>query len=269
MSGYLGVPGAMVRVPSPAVSMDNDVRRDYRMTLGGQRVVQHPIGRHRSWTVSVDAIPPDVLTHISSFAAGEFGLGPFWWADPWAQVTNLLTPAASMLRVGQVSGTSVEGAVTLGGNAYAGRHLMMNLSVTLPRVDGSEVPVPVRHGYPVTVSAWVSGEVRLEIIFLNVDQDVVSTITGPYHSTEGWERISLTSELPEEGAASVLMRVRGNSARATRPAITWTPEARPYHLGSGASQVVIDDLSQTLVVAGSQPRRQFAGASFTLQEVGF
>jgi len=268
MPSYLGHLGGLAPIKAPASLRDGAERpMSFRTTLGGVRKGQHGQRVHRSWAVTLPpATTPEDAATLAAFVAGEFGTGPWWWLDPWAQVTNLTSPRGGALEVGTLAGATLAGAVDLGEGQVAGRHLLTNgATVDLPHVKGAPEFVPVLPGVPVTVSAWVDGGM-VEPVFRDLADAVVEVGDGSVATGSGWQRVFATAT-PPAGAASVQIRVTGAN-RATRPAITWTDHLLGYHAGQGAPHVVVNGSSQDVVLATRARGGQYAALSFTIEEVG-
>jgi len=268
MPQYLGHLGGMVPIHAAASLSTSDERpMSFRTTLGGVRKVQYGQRTHRKWSVSFPpATAPEQAATLAAFVAGEFGTGPWWWVDSWAQVTNLCSARGGALEVGALAGVSLAGAVDLGDGHYAGRHLITGgATVDLPHVKGAPELVPVLPGRAVTVSAWVDGG-TVSAVFRNAAGAMVSNPAGQSASGSGWQRVAATA-VPPATAAAVQVRVTGAN-RVTRPAITWTPHLLGYHAGQGAPKAVVGPAAQDVRWAATNPGQQYAAVSFTIEEVG-
>ena len=236
MPQYLGHLGGMVPIHAAASLSTSDERPlSFRTTLGGVRKVQYGQRTHRRWSVSFPpATAPEQAATLAAFAAGEFGTGPWWWVDSWAQVTNLCSARGGALEVGDLTGATLGGPVDLGGGQVAGRHLLLGgATVDLPHVKGAPEFVPVLPGRPVTVSAWVDGG-TVGPVFRNAAGAIVSTPAGQTVSGTGLQRVAATAVAPPT-AASGQVRVTG-AHRAPRPPNTRTPHLLRHHTRQGAPQ---------------------------------
>ncbi len=271
----LGVPGYLFAVPGVTALSDSLERASStRTTLGGVRVVQEAVRAHRTWAVTLrPGSRPQDLAPIVALAEGEWGRGPFRFVSEWAQVTNLLTPRASLLDVkGAGFGWTEGGPVMLGDGSLAGRQVYRHgggSSIILPRAGGQEESVPVIPGIPVTASVYATGLAAIRLRWLDANGTLISE-DGPVDDELGLNatRLSIT-RTPPAGAALAQMRVTVELNRLiARPAITWTPRLMPYYPGSGVARVRVTGLGHDVRAAWLGDGGQRAGLSFTVEEVG-
>lgn len=273
--GRIGTPGYLVPIPGVTALSDALSRAESsRTTLSGRKVAQVSRRAHRTWDVTVrpGASSAD-LANIVAFAEGEWGPGPFVFLSEWAQVTNLLTPRASLLdMVNMGVGWSNGGPVVLEGGDVAGRHLFRNggsSSLILPRAGAAEERVPVLPGVPVTASIYGTGLLTLALRWLTAAGALIAEQTPVTASHGQIARRLHTTGTPPAGAAFAQLRVQTELNKlVARPAVTWTPDLMPYYPGSGASSVRVTGLSQEVSAAWISRGGQRAGLSFTVEEVG-
>jgi hypothetical protein len=252
-----------------------------RTTLGG--AVKAQLGKRTAREIKVDheMVDPAGIANLAALVAGEYGGGPFWWVDPWAQVTNLLTPAASVLEVGTWRAEDAAKAVSaasvlLADGGRAGRSIVVGVPselLTLPRrPTASGWPaadnIPVLPGKPVTASVYASGtavDVRMQ--WLDAAGTSLGSQTARTAAPGAIARRCSVTGVPPEGAASCYVAVTGANVIA-RPAVTWTARVMPWHVGQGMPRVVVAAIDEDPALASIAPGRQWAASSYTVTEVG-
>lgn len=275
MTIYIGPLGGLVEVDCPSglrTAADRPVST--RVTTSG--VVRQQVSRRasREWDVQWGAARPEQIANLAALAAGEFGIGPFWFVDPWAQVTNLLAPAASTLESSPPSGMTAGGPVDLADGSRAGRSWVVANPATIHHtsyVDGILSRVPVVNGTPACGSVYASGssvDVRLQ--WYDASSAFLSN-TAWRSSAPGGQMVRCWQVgNPPVGAHSVSVQARGAN-RFTRPAVTWTSFLTDWHVGQGAPSVAIPaSLSQDVILATRESRAggRLASVSTTIREVG-
>jgi hypothetical protein len=216
---------------------------------------------------------PEELANLSAVITGEFGPGPFWWVDPYAQRTNLLTPEASTLD-GGTWGTSVGatvtagGAVALDGGGRAGRSLVIGSAsdtVFLPRHEGARDDIPVTPSRPVTASVWATGSsVQVGLRFVDAAGTLLTTAFATHMPGGIMRRISVTGTPPTTAVACYL-GITG-ATRIARPAITWTSDLKGWDVGQGIPRAVITAMDGDVIAAWDS--LQGRSATFLVTEVG-
>lgn len=265
---YIGPLGALLPVHSTpdGFSMSYSRESSTKITLGGRRVQRLAARGHRSWSVSGRGGSPSDLAALASLARGDFGAGPFWWVDPWAQQSNLLDPRDAAIEVPWGTST-LGGPVVLPGGPVVARHVRTGSALdnwsTSPFGDYSRAPVIP--GRDVTVSAWLDSAAKgLRYVFQDVAGSAVGGVGVVSGTESGWHRVSRTVEAPA-GAASVVIGQRGAGGLAA-PAVTWTSEVREYGPGAGARNVTVNGFSESVLVAGRAGL--YADHSYEVMEVG-
>ncbi|MDO5534111.1 MAG: hypothetical protein Q4F65_05620 [Propionibacteriaceae bacterium] len=277
MTSYIGPIGGLVAIDCPSTLVSTVAREQVeRVTTSGVVHVQVSPRTRRQWRLDWGVATPAELAGLGALVAGEFGLGPFWFVDPWAQVTNLLPPAASTLEVAAPGDRSVGGPAVLPGGTRVGRTMLIGdpaAPTVLPWVSTTEpARVPVVAGVPVTGSLWGLGAGAVQVRLAWYDAAGAHLSSTPWASVQSSGRMvrAHQSTLPVAGAASVMVTVMGAS-RVARPAITWTDTLMDWHVGQGAHSVVVPaDLAQDVILATREPRLhgRLASASTTIREVG-
>ena len=276
----IGLPGQLIEVPgTSALSHTPERLTSRRVTLGGRRIVQEASREHRTWEVTLrQGSRAAEVADLVAFASGEWGRGPFLFLSEWAQVTNLLTPRATALDVGQPQpGTMLAGPITLADGKVAGRHIVQspNTTIRLPWVAGAVEPVPVLGGHPVCASVYIAGgggSGNLRLRWLDATgADMGGAMSAVYPSRSELHRFDFRRDAPAGASFAILeSQVYSTSAPPliTRPAITWTPDLLPWYPGQGAKAVTVEGLSTEVLQAWAGEGGQRAGYSFTVTEVG-
>ena len=268
MTSYLGPAGSLIEFKCPSaeeITRADNVSLDW--TLGGVQKAQYGARAPRSWRLSLATATPEQLSGLAGLAAGLYGPPPWVYVGSWAQVTNLLTPPASVCAPGSWSGAGIAGGpVDLAG---APRPVLSVLNA-----NGGAIilpAVPVVAGVPVTGSVWAVGVTGFstELIFRDAAGVWISALSTTHPAPAGGAllRRSIT-RTPPSNAAYAELRVL-DALRAAQPAITWTPDLASWSVGGGAPKVIARGLSQSVQLAvRDEPYMRRASASFNLEEVG-
>lgn len=272
---WIGPLGALVEVRTPRGLAPSVARATtYRTTLGGVRKAHQAPRALRQLAVDLSYSTPEQVATLAALVSGEYGPGPFWYVDPWAAVTNLLTPAASTLEPGSwtMTGTVVAaGAVPLVGGGRAGRSLALASTadqVFLPRRNGARDDVPVVPGRRVTASVYATGaavSVRIQWVDTAGAGISIATAVGSF-AGPALGRVAVTAT-PPAGAAAMYVVAFGAS-RIARPAVTWTDEARGWYPGQGMPRCLVSGLDTNVVLAHDDTAGQGAQHTFAVTEVG-
>jgi hypothetical protein len=278
MHTYLGPLGGMVALKCPSGLRPSSSRpMSTSVTLGGVSKAQMGPRTARTWDVSLDAVTPAELAGLAALVEGELGVGPFAFVDPWARVTNLMPPSATIFPEGGPKtwgGPAVPGGpvdLADGGRAPSSLLSADGAAGILPYRRGLADGVPVVPGQVVTGSMYVSGPGTLDVR-LQFSTSVGGTFTTAAVKTvtnTGPElvRVDVTATAPD-GAVAAVVRHAG-ATRIARPAITWTPTVLDWMPGQGAPRVVVPDLAHAVILAmGHSTGGRYTAASFTVREVG-
>ena len=267
MTSFLGPLGQLVPVKCPsALASQFERPASTRTTLGGRRTARLAARGHRSWSVSTSAASPLELANLAAVARGDFGSGPFWWLDEWAQQSNLLDPRDAAIEVPWGAST-LGGPVVLPGGPVVARHVRTGSALdnwsTSPFGDYSRAPVIP--GRDVTVSAWLDSAAKgLRYVFQDAAGSAVGGIGVVSGTASGWHRVARTVPAPA-GAASVVIGQAGTGGLAA-PAVTWTSEVREYGPGAGARNVIVTSFSQD--VRAAWKGAMYSDQSYQIMEVG-
>lgn len=262
MKAYLGPLGNMVALPYVTSEQLLSARAaTERTTLGGAVRLQTARAQRRTWQVTIGSLRPDELGELAELLF--VGRPPWVWIDPWMRVTNMLTPAQSMLAEGSFGGSGqLLGRQDLGQGVSARWHLRPDGWVDI----GARTPVET--GVPVSASAWVTGKrVTACLVWQHEDGRYEESRAALSTSGSRPKRLTVVAS-PRSTARSVALRIKG-AETITRPAITWTPRPVQWHLGQGCSSAVVLDMPQDILAAYTDPTLlRSANTSFTVQEVG-
>ena len=244
-----------------------------RSLSGVVREQRGPLAR-RVWEATVGTAKPEQWHVLSQLGTGLLGPGPWVWYDELSQVTNLLTPAASMLHPGTWvgDGASVGGAgVTEDGTAYF-RSVVATPEATV-RIGAPEGLVPVPFETVVTASVYVTaysatgGTVAIEQVDpegATVDAPRVldvepGTVGARVHAT-------LTTSM-----RTVALRITATgSLMLALPAVTLSDTPLPWATGRGCLAASLylpgEDVQLALTTDTDWGRR--SGYSMTITELG-
>lgn len=270
MTAYLGPAGNLVAFKCPSdeqIDLSDPV--SLSRTLGGVQKAQYGRRAPRAWKVGISTATPAEIGQLMGLMQGLYGPPPWVYVGPWAQVTNLLTPASSMMLPGSWTGSvSAGGVVSLEGGA---RPTFSTVSA-----NGSEVrlpAVPAVPGVPVTGSVWAAGHLVSEgfntvLDFLDSGGATISTSFKSHQVPAGVLRRRSVTAIAPEGTTSVVFRV-AHALRTALPAVTWTPDLAEWAVGGGAPKVVAHGLSEAVQLAvRDEAYLRRSAASFILEEVG-
>lgn len=266
MDAYLGPAGNLIGFRASAVNITPEASASYLVTLGGRRKAQLTPQQPRSWRLNIAAATPAQLGQLSGLVQGLYGPPPWVFVEPWAAVTNLLSPAAALLKPGTWTGIGdVGGTVTLSDGSRP-VHSIVDVEQFMKTLD----PAPVVPGEQVTASIYGTGNPNfiLSLQFRSSGGTVLSapstTINAP--AAGNLQRGSLTATAPE-GAAEC--RIQTTARRASLPAVTLTPQVEAWTEGNGAGKVIVEGLEKAVIIAvRDMPGLRRADVSFTIMEVG-
>lgn len=269
MTAYLGPAGNLVAFKCPSDEQINlEDSASLSRTLGGVQKAQYGRRAPRAWQVGIGTATPDELGQLMGLLQGLYGPPPWVYVGPWAQVTNLLPPAASMLLPGSWGGAGVAAAqpVTLEGGARPAHSVTSSTGAAL-----QTLPAPAVPGMAVTGSAYAIGDSVFALLlnFRDSAGAVISSVSASHLAPAGGAlpRRSVTGIAPA-GTVDVVLRVHG-SLRVALPAITWTRDMAEWSVGGGAPKVVARGLSEAVQLAvRDQASMRRSSASFVLEEVG-
>lgn len=266
MSAYLGPAGGLVPFLCPsAVGISTDRAMSYWTTLVGRVKVQRGPAARRQWSVDIGSATPGELANLQ--ALEQTGTPPWIWVEPYAQVTNLLTPDQSTLAPGTWSsstGATQGGPVTVDG-------------VVVPRsvvaVNGGNIDAgfnarpPVVRGVPVSASAYVRGVGSLVLQWRDWNDASLGSFTQAFDH-DVMTQVKIDGRNPPVGAVTARLLING-LRQAAMPAVTWTTTAPDWAMGRGCTKAVVEGLSESVQHAvRDHDHLRLSGLSFTVREVG-
>lgn len=257
MAGYIGELGRMHKVlwPTP-VKVTNPTRYEVQ-TAPSRRwaFVTAPVwARRREWSLDVSGTNREI-TGLAQLVAGAFGPGPWRFISDEAAVTNVLTPAESMLD-GIANGGYVDG---VGGPAAASC------------VGGGEViiasSVPVPDGSPVTVSVDTAGDTVLTLQPVNAAGRPVGNARVERARRQVMHRLQVT--IPVFPAGAVALKVTASGYRTLcRPQVVWLASCPRWDMGAGADSVIVEETTTTYTEHEFWTQDTWRTMSLTIREVG-
>ena len=266
---YLGRPGNLHPIDGGfgGISRKWNDKTTIRYTAAGQPRAQVADTRpYREWSFTVEDSLPEQYAAIHDLITTD--PGPFVMVEPYAQVTNLLTPEASTFSTlhnynrGGRWRTSDGGAVP---------HVILNPNASPTNeaqlwTGAGPVPPTPRE---VTASAYVSGtDAWVILMFTDMDDNWIEWANSPTVTSLGsLHRLSVTATPPSNAVGAWVIAARANVA--ARAALTWTPFATDWTIGGLAQQCVVTGVNDTVGQAGyGRGWTRRASVGFTVTEVG-
>lgn len=257
MTGYIGHPARMLPLlwaePAP-------VKRPTRYAVqeaAGKRwafVSAPAMARRREWTLDMTGTQREMHS-VLQLAAGYFGDGPWWLVTDEAAMTNVLTPAQSMLE-----GIANAGATdTVGGVSAVS--VVGGAAVTIADL------VPAIPGEPVTVSVDASGETVLTVQPVTATGANVGAPRVVRANGKLMQRLHATIPALPAGARGVKIKAEGYTTLAC-PQVVWSAEPAAWDVGLGSDSVIIEELSSTHTGFEFYTRDWWRTMSLTIREVG-
>lgn len=258
MSGWIGTPAKMHEFLWP-VSLEESLPARYAIqqavTKSWAFVATPPVARNREWSVEVDGTNADSSV-LRAFLHGAYGPGPFHFISEAASLTNVLTPAQSLL-----SGVSNGGSVT----AADGGHAPASLAGGALTVLADKVPV--LPGEPATVSVDASGATELIV----QPRTVTGANAGGAKTVKAdgllMQRIHATILSMPATARTITISAQGYN-QLTRPQVVWADRPSPWDVGGGADSVILLDGSSSFTQFELYTRDFWREMSLTIKEVG-
>lgn len=257
MAGYIGELGRMHKVlwPTP-VKVTNPTRYEVQSAPSRRwAFVTTPVwARRREWSLDVTGTNREV-TGLSQLVAGAFGPGPWRFISDEAAVTNVLTPAESMLD-GIANGGYVDG---VGGPAAASC------------VGGGEViiasSVPVPDGSPVTVSVDTAGDTVLTLQPVNAAGRPVGNARVERARRQMMHQLQVTIPVFPAGAVALKITASGYKTLC-RPQVVWLDSCPRWDVGAGADSVIVEEATTTYTEHEFWTQDTWRTTSLTIREVG-
>lgn len=255
MSGWIGTLGALSEVLwKVSLSESTPTRFTFQQAAGRRWAFLASPSPRRSWNVEVKGTQEDTraLTQLAHAAPAE----PLVWVSEHAALTNVLTPAQSLL-----AGVSNAGAMVTSDGSIA------PASVTVPTRLVVAERVPVHPGKPFSAAVEVSGlRAVLGVQLYNAAGRAVGNLITATANSESTQRlVATTSEVPATAAWATLTVGGG---RFTRPSAVWTKTAAPWDVGRGATAVVVDGVETTFEDVHHATGAVWRSVSAKIEEVG-
>lgn len=277
-SFWLGRPGNLLRIDGGHGSIDrawNSSTTMHTTAAGQPRAQTSPLRPFREWDVELD--PSFVRQHAGLHELLVTDPGPHVFVEPWAQVTNVMTPGGSVLTdQSQLTEYSFGGGWDIATDDPDNPYDRVSRVLLNPAAQGGNDAFvycgygPVLAGQTVTGSAYLASESDASILlfyydangdYIRWDQSETVTGFGRLH------RVSVTGQAPPGTVAARVVAAKAEVV--ARPAITWTDRVMDWGIGGLAQQCVITDVSDGVLQAGHGSRtRRRAGVSFTIRETG-
>lgn len=258
MAGYIGPLGRMIKIlwPTP-VKVTNPTRYATKDAQARRwAFVASPASApRREWSLEVTGTNAETA-ELAQLVAGAFGEGPWVFVPDEATVTNVLTPAESML-AGVANAGAVDAVGGAGGRSHTGGGLV-TIAEACPCIPGEPVTVTVD-------MAGASGVLTVQPV------NAAGQPAGPARtvrpSSELMQRVSVTIPALPLSARAVKIQTRGASTVA-RPQVTWTDGPVPWDMGAGAASVIIEEAQTTYASYEFHMREMWRTLSLTIREVG-
>lgn len=155
---WFGTRDYMQWVSAPAINMGASKSGWFNQTnfLNGRATVQRSVSAHKVYNLSWDLTSRENIRAITDYADGIYGLGPIYWADPFAMDTNLLPQVWAAPALGAYDGLVLNGTedrpaiVQTPLNSF-GFPINSALYTVSPLIEKPSVWIPIPPGY----AAWV------------------------------------------------------------------------------------------------------------------
>lgn len=257
MTGYIGAVGRMLPLVWAEPAQVKRPTRYATQDAPGRRwaFVSTPASaRRREWTLEMTGTQRE-MHPVLQLAAGYFGNGPWWFVTDEAAMTNVLTPAQSMLQ----------------GVANAGAADTVDGVSAVSVVGGGQVTlaerVPAIPSEPVTVSVDAAGATVLTVQPVNAAGLAVGPAKMVRADGELMQRIHATIPSLPAAACAVTITARGYTTLAC-PQVVWSDEPAAWDVGQSSDSVIIEESSSTHTGFEFYTRDWWRNASMTIKEVG-
>lgn len=262
MSGFIGVPGAMVELLyRGGLSTSTDRPVSTKRTLSGKvKALIGPRAR-REWKVSFDLIGASEISGVIDMARSG---GEVMWYPSDASLGNLLSPQAVGFEVTPESATDA-GLVQLPDGTVARTVVHTGSTQVYPgTAHGSHERVLVRQGHRLAVGAWGLAGLGFSIAWRDAEGIARATTTVPTETFTGWQRREANYPVPA-WAVSASLGLTGGTQYA-RPVVSWGSIARDQP-GRGCPKAIVHGLSEDLTVIHLDDD-SYGAFSISITEVG-
>ena len=263
---WIGTPGHLIRIDGSHAGLTRSWRPSVRIIDGGLapsfafRGTRRP---GRQWVIGLDMCTPDEIAGLHELLMSP--AASLMMVDPWAQVTNVLSPEASVF-VG--AGTPI-GGYDIQGGGHVTRAVSNPAAVDSLAYLGSGW-APVIPGRPVTASALVAGTLQplVTLWWRDAKGSLISTTHDSPRVPAGLGSLRLASVTATPPANAVAATVTPAYAQvAARAQITWTDTVHEWGIGGAALRCVIEETSDAIEYAVPGGIRRTSHA-ITVTEVG-
>lgn len=256
MSGWIGTLGALSEVLwKVSLSESVPTRFAFQQAAGKRWAFLSSPAPRRSWSVEVKGTQEDTraLTQLAYAAPVE----PLVWVSEAAALTNVLTPAQSLL-----AGISNRGAMVTSDGSVA----VSSLGGVSRVVAADRVPVMPGKPFTATVEAAGNGAILGVQMFTATGTAVGATATAVARGANA-QRLVVTVPVPPTAAAYATLTL-AMGGQFSRLSATWTKDAPPWDVGMGASSVVIGDIETTIEDMHHASGAVWRSVSAKIEEVG-
>lgn len=256
MSGWIGTLGALSEVLwKVSLSESTPARFAFQQAVGRRwAFLASPVPR-RSWSVEVKGTQEDTraLAQLAHAAPAE----PLVWVSEAAALTNVLTPAQSLM-----VGISNRGAMVTSDGSVA----VSSLGGVSRVVAADRVPVMPGKPFTATVEAAGNGAILGVQMFTAAGTAVGATATAVARGANTQRLVVSVPASPAAAAYATLTLASGGQF--SRLSATWTKDAPPWDVGMGASSVVVGDVETTIEDVHHESGAVWRSVSAKLEEVG-
>lgn len=263
----IGPPGGLIQLHgSSSVDVSRPGRVTKRVALSGRVTAQRGPAPRREWSVDVSSAYPEHFQALQQMEAGLLGPGPYSFYDEYAQVTNMLSPAQSVMSPGLWSGGAQGGAGTAGDGTPYLRSITAGIGATVSLVD----PVAVPGGFPLTVAAYLSTHPANSATLHFDELDPEGTVVGSHQASIGADQHAVRTNVSiVTGLRTVRIRVRVVGALMTSlPSVTLTDRPLPWGYGAGCHAATFELPGHSVQKAVPHPNGRRASYSMTVHELG-
>lgn len=263
----IGPVGGLVQLHgSSSVDVSLPARVTKTVALSGRVTSQRGPAPRREWSVSVNSAYPEHFQALQQLEAGLLGPGPYAFYDEYSQVTNMLSPAQSMMSPASWSGGAQGGAGTASDGTPYLRSITTGVGATVSMVD----PVAVPGNFPLTVAAYLSTHPANSATLHFDERDPEGTIVGSHQVSVAADQHATRASISiKTSVRTVEIRVRVVGALMTAlPSFTLTDKALPWGLGAGCPTVTFELPGYAPLKAVPHPNGRRASYSMTVHELG-
>lgn len=256
MSGWIGTLGALSEVLWKVSLSESTPARFAVQQAAGKRwaFLASPTPR-RSWSVEVKGTQEDTraLTQLAHAAPAE----PLVWVSEAAALTNILTPAQSLM-----VGISNRGPMVTSDGSLA----VSSLSGSSRAVAADRVPVMPGKSFTAAVEAAGDGAILGVQMFTAAGVAVGATATAVARGANV-QRLVVSIPSPPAAAAYATLTL-ASGGQFSRLSATWTKDAPPWDVGMGAASVVIGDVETTVEDVHHASGAVWRSVSAKIEEIG-